>query len=200
MLVVSFVLLLLAINVLQAGWRRAAGKGALMRPHAIPTPHRASSSGRRRAAPRLGRWLLIGVALAFLALFLFVPLVAVFVEALERGSPSTWPRSPSPTRCRRSASRCSPRRSRCRSTWSSASPRPGRSPSSSSAARAPDHADRSAVLGLAGDLGPDLRAAVRRAGLVRPLAARRTTSRSSSPCRASCWRPSSSPSRSSRAS
>ena len=48
--------------------------------------------------------------------------------------------------------------------------------------------------------GPDLRAAVRRAGLVRPVAARRTTSRSSSPCRASCWPRCSSPSRSSPAS
>ena len=53
------------------------------------------------------------------------------------------------------------------------------------------HPDRPAVLGVAGDLGPGLRAAVRRPGLVRPLAARRTTSRSSSPCRASCWRRSS---------
>ena len=35
-----------------------------------------------------------------------------------------------------------------------------------------DHADRPAVLGVAGHLGPDLRAAVRRAGLVRPVAAR----------------------------
>ena len=31
------------------------------------------------------RWLLIGVALAFLALFLFVPLAFVFVEALRKG-------------------------------------------------------------------------------------------------------------------
>ena len=45
-----------------------------------------------------------------------------------------------------------------------------------------DHADRPAVRGLAGDLGLDLRAAVRRAGLVRAVAGRRTTSRSSSPC------------------
>ena len=51
----------------------------------------------------------------------------------------------------------------------------------------PDHADRPAVLGVAGGRRPDLRADVRRAGLVRALAARRTTSRSSSPCPASCW-------------
>lgn len=35
--------------------------------------------------PALVRWLLIGAALAFLTLFLFVPLVAVFVEALRKG-------------------------------------------------------------------------------------------------------------------
>ena len=55
----------------------------------------------------------------------------------------------------------------------------------------PDHADRPAVLGEPGDLGPRLRAAVRRAGLFRPLAAGITTSRSCSRCPASCWRPSS---------
>ena len=36
------------------------------------------------------RWLLIGSALAFLALFLFVPLVAVFVEALRKGFGPFW--------------------------------------------------------------------------------------------------------------
>ena len=61
-------------------------------------------------------------------------------------------------------------------------------------------ADRPAVLRLAGDLRPDLRADVRRARLVRPVAHLRTTCRSSSPCRASCSRRSSSRSRSSRAS
>jgi sulfate transport system permease protein len=35
--------------------------------------------------PRLVRWILITVAFVFLALFLFVPLVAVFVEALRKG-------------------------------------------------------------------------------------------------------------------
>ena len=35
--------------------------------------------------PRLVRWVLITVAFVFLALFLFVPLVAVFVEALRKG-------------------------------------------------------------------------------------------------------------------
>ena len=36
---------------------------------------------------RLSRWLLIGAALLFLALFLLLPLVAVFAEALRRGLP-----------------------------------------------------------------------------------------------------------------
>ena len=31
------------------------------------------------------KWLLIGIALAFLGFFLFLPLVAVFVEALRNG-------------------------------------------------------------------------------------------------------------------
>jgi sulfate transport system permease protein len=35
--------------------------------------------------PAVVRWLLIGVALAFLALFLVLPLAAVFTQALERG-------------------------------------------------------------------------------------------------------------------
>ena len=62
-----------------------------------------------------------------------------------------------------------------------------------------NHADRSSLLGLAGDLGPDLCAVVRLAGLPRSVAARATTSRSSSRCPALCWPPSSLPFRSSPA-
>ncbi|MBW6512782.1 MAG: sulfate ABC transporter permease subunit CysW [Desulfuromonadaceae bacterium] len=40
--------------------------------------------------PKLVRWLLSGLALIFLALFLFVPLVAVFVQALEKGLGAYW--------------------------------------------------------------------------------------------------------------
>jgi len=40
--------------------------------------------------PRVVRWLLTGLALAFLALFLLVPLVAVFVQALEKGVETYW--------------------------------------------------------------------------------------------------------------
>lgn len=35
--------------------------------------------------PRWVRWTLIGIALAFLTVFLFIPLVSVFVEALKKG-------------------------------------------------------------------------------------------------------------------
>ena len=35
--------------------------------------------------PRFVRWLLIAIALGFLTLFLFVPLVFVFFEALKKG-------------------------------------------------------------------------------------------------------------------
>ena len=36
------------------------------------------------------KWLLIGIALAFLGFFLFLPLVAVFVEALRNGLAMYW--------------------------------------------------------------------------------------------------------------
>ena len=50
-----------------------------------------TDAGARRQAtaattePRWVRWLLIGVALGFLGLFLLVPLVVVFAEALSQG-------------------------------------------------------------------------------------------------------------------
>ena len=40
--------------------------------------------------PRLIRWILIGSALAYLGLFLIVPLLAVFVKALEKGAAVYW--------------------------------------------------------------------------------------------------------------
>ena len=45
----------------------------------------APASSRTRTEPALVRWLLIGTALLFLGLFLFVPLAAVFAQALEKG-------------------------------------------------------------------------------------------------------------------
>lgn len=44
-----------------------------------------SVAPRVAAEPRAVRWLLIGVAAAFLGLFLVLPLVAVFAQAFERG-------------------------------------------------------------------------------------------------------------------
>ncbi|MCC2668733.1 MAG: cysW [Armatimonadetes bacterium] len=44
-----------------------------------------ASSKARQSEPVLVRWLLIAIALAFLALFLVVPLAAVFSQALEKG-------------------------------------------------------------------------------------------------------------------
>ncbi len=63
------------------------------RPATRPAHDRLTASGsvappRIRSAtsePAWVRWLLIGAALAFLTLFLFVPLVAVFVEAFKKG-------------------------------------------------------------------------------------------------------------------
>jgi sulfate transport system permease protein len=55
----------------------------------LPTPAAAPpGAARRRAATEEPAWvrrLLIGVAIGFMTLFLFVPLVAVFYEALARG-------------------------------------------------------------------------------------------------------------------
>ena len=72
---------------------RAVGRFA--RPAATPVPGKTQTmpTASRPELPRsrhLGesravRWLLIGIALAFLVLFLFVPLLAVFVKAFEKG-------------------------------------------------------------------------------------------------------------------
>ena len=48
----------------------------------IPVAHQVP---RATAEPWVVRWLLIGFALAFLGLFLFLPLAAVFAQAFERG-------------------------------------------------------------------------------------------------------------------
>ena len=51
----------------------------------LPLPAPVASRQRATAEPVLVRWLLIGVALAFLGVFLFIPLAAVFTEALRKG-------------------------------------------------------------------------------------------------------------------
>jgi sulfate transport system permease protein len=51
----------------------------------LPAASRARAAVRATSEPPLVKLLLTGVALAFLALFLVVPLVAVFAQALEKG-------------------------------------------------------------------------------------------------------------------
>jgi sulfate transport system permease protein len=54
---------------------------------ALPLPHAAPAAARNPATaePAWIRWTLIGLALAFLGVFLVVPLAAVFTEALRKG-------------------------------------------------------------------------------------------------------------------
>jgi sulfate transport system permease protein len=54
---------------------------------ALPLPHAAPAAARNPATaePAWIRWTLIGLALAFLGVFLAVPLAAVFTEALRKG-------------------------------------------------------------------------------------------------------------------
>jgi sulfate transport system permease protein len=51
----------------------------------LPTTGRPHSALAATHEPAWVRWVLIGVALTFLSLFLFVPLAAVFYEALKKG-------------------------------------------------------------------------------------------------------------------
>jgi len=52
----------------------------------ITAPNISASRSQATAEPALVRWLLIGFALAFLTLFLLVPLAAVFTEAFRKGA------------------------------------------------------------------------------------------------------------------
>jgi sulfate transport system permease protein len=49
-------------------------------------PHRESAVPTTAADPPLTQWILTGVALTFLVLFLLVPLAAIFVQALSEGA------------------------------------------------------------------------------------------------------------------
>ena len=154
-------------------------------------PHRRPrSAATRNRAGFAG--CLTGIALALPGLFLFVPLAAVFHEALRKGVAAYFAAIIEPdalsairltllTAVHRRAAQPGLRRRRRLGHRQVRVPRQERA----------DHADRPALRGFARHLRPDLRAALRRAGLVRPLARRSTTSRSSSPCPASCSPPSS---------
>ena len=58
-------------------------KSNLIRPYGHRAPHSTTE-------PAWVRWLLIATALAFLSIFLFVPLAAVFYEALRKGFGAYW--------------------------------------------------------------------------------------------------------------
>jgi len=74
--------------------------GAAAADNEIPTAQTTRS--RPRSRRRLGRLFLIALALAFLAIFLVLPLLTVFTQALAKGAsayltaisdPMTWPHS-----------------------------------------------------------------------------------------------------------
>ena len=68
---------------------------AVMTPSASPVPvtipaPRPARIEEATTEPRMVRWLLCALAFGFLTLFLFVPLLAVFVEALGKGFALYW--------------------------------------------------------------------------------------------------------------
>jgi sulfate transport system permease protein len=58
---------------------------AIMKPITHPTPRPTPALVRANEEPRAVRWLLTAIALGFMLLFLLVPLLAVFAEALRKG-------------------------------------------------------------------------------------------------------------------
>ena len=48
-------------------------------------PPRSSAAGLAISEPAVVRWFLIGIALLFLGIFLFLPLLVVFVTAFQKG-------------------------------------------------------------------------------------------------------------------
>ena len=161
----------------------------------LPRTRRRAAANRPACAA-----LLIGTALLFLALFLFVPLAFVFYEALRKGlgvylAAIAEPDALDAIKLTLLVAAIAVPMNLVfgvAAAWSIAKfSFPGQE-------RA-DHADRPAVLGVAGDFRPDLRAGLRAPGLARAVALRRTISRSFSPFRESCWRRCSSRFRSSRA-
>ena len=98
MLVVSFVLLL--VDQPAAGAGAARDRRALDAAPSTRSAARPPRAASRRARAAGVRWLLIGVALAFLALFLVLPLVVGLRRGVRaRASAPISQRSPSPTRC-----------------------------------------------------------------------------------------------------
>ena len=150
------------------------------------------------AEPFLAKWMLIGVAVLFLALFLLLPLAAIFVQAFDSGLAGYW-----------AAISEAEALSAFTLTLIAASVAvPLNLIFGVAAAWAVTRfsfrgkqllvaLDRPALCRVAGRLRPGLRAALRHAGLLRTVAEPTTTSRSSSPSRGSCSRRCSSACRSS---
>ena len=168
--------MLLAINLLQAwGRRRLVASGALMAAasqRALPRRARLAARAATRSRTTLVRWLFISVSLAFLAALLFAPLATVFAMALEKGLAAYLAELRRPG-YRRGHPSHADHGGRGRAAQHHLRPRRGLGHRQVRIPRQelPDHADRPAAGRLAGDLGHDLRAAVRPAGLVRRLAA-----------------------------
>ena len=179
MLVTSFLLLFGHQSCCSGG--RAAGAYAWSRDSSCgPTGCNATP---------LVRWILTRSRCSHSALFIVLPLVAVFVQAFEKGWGAYRAAIADPdTRCGHLAL------SADRGHFGSAQHglRRGRGLGDHEVPihgqERAGHADRYSVRRLAGHFGLDLRAGVRRAGLVRPLARTDTIYRSSSRCRASSWR------------
>ncbi len=164
---------------------------------AIPLASRNLLPARRVATAATGesglvRWTLIGVAVLFLGLFIFLPLAVVFSQAFAKGIGAYWASLRQPDAL-----------SAMRLTLLAAGISvPLNLVFGVAAAWAIgkfefvgksllDHAHRSAVLGFSRGIRLDLCFAFRIAGLVGPLAGARTTCKSSSPCPESFWPPSS---------
>ena len=117
------------------------------------------------------RTLLIAIALGFLLVFLLLPLIVVFTEALRLGLGSYWTAITEPEAL--AALRLTLLTAlmvSCRSMRSSASRPPGRSPIPVRRQEPTDHTRRPAVLGITRDWRHGLCAAVRPARRVRTLA------------------------------
>ena len=78
---------------------RADGRRRCNRSHRIAPRRALRGEPGRRASRRGCKWIIIGMSLAFFAVFLLLPLVAVFAEAFARAGTPTSRRSSSPTRC-----------------------------------------------------------------------------------------------------
>ncbi len=134
---------------------------------------RSASAHEVRTEPFWLRWTLITIAILFLTIFVVLPLVVVFTEAFSRGvsaylSALTDPEAQSAIRLTLIVAAVSVGLNLVFGVIAALGDREIRI----SRQGVSDHADRSSVFCQPGDLGPCVRAAVRRAGLFRHMADR----------------------------